>query len=249
MPAAGRSTSAECREHLPRCCNTRGFGETWYDGLVVSATRRFSERWGVAGQLHAVEGDDTSTDFQSTFLPQDNGGGRDPADPDGLPLGFDPDKERGPSLQDQRHRFVVSGLYVAPYAINISTVTKVASGRPYSILAGVDLNGDGNGGSIPVRIARSGYLAICRRVSAGTRGRCPRKSRSISASASACPSATAVNLDAIVEVFNLFNRTNFTDINNIFGTGAYPDNPSPIFGQFQQAGPPRQGQLALKINF
>jgi hypothetical protein len=57
------------------------------------------------------------------------------------------------------------------------------------------------------------------------------------------------SVDAIVDIFNLFNRANFTDVNNIFGTGAYPANPSPTFGQFQQAGPPRQGQAAVKVNF
>jgi hypothetical protein len=226
-----------------------GFGETWYEGLVVSATRRFSERWGVLASYTLSKATDTSTDFQSTFLPQDNGGGRNPTDPNGLPLGFDPDKERGPSLQDQRHRFVVSGLYVAPYAINISTMTRVESGRPYNFLAGMDLNADGNGGSIPgpdraLRIPGDLSSSVGR--NAGT---LPtqitvdlRFSRRVGL-------GSRVNLDAIVEVFNLFNRTNFIDINNIFGTGAYPDNPSPTFGQFQQAGPPRQGQLALKINF
>ena len=54
------------------------------------------------------------------------------------------------------------------------------------------------------------------------------------------------SIDAIVDVFNLFNRANFTDVNNIFGIGAYPTNPSPTFGQFQQAGPPRQAQLAAE---
>jgi hypothetical protein len=47
----------------------------------------------------------------------------------------------------------------------------------------------------------------------------------------------------------VFNRTNYTEINNIFGTGAYPANPVPTFGQFTQAGAPRQIQLAVKVNF
>ncbi len=53
----------------------------------------------------------------------------------------------------------------------------------------------------------------------------------------------------IFEVFNLFNRTNFTDINAVFGTGAYPVNPLPTYGQFEQAGPPRQAQVALRVTF
>jgi len=33
--------------------------------------------------------------------------------------------------------------------------------------------------------------------------------------------------EAIVDVFNLLDRTNYTEINNIFGTGAYPTAPLP----------------------
>jgi hypothetical protein len=58
-----------------------------------------------------------------------------------------------------------------------------------------------------------------------------------------------VNVDPIFEIFNLFNRTNFTGINNIFGLGSYPSAPAPTYGQFEQAGPPRQIQLALKVSF
>jgi len=56
-------------------------------------------------------------------------------------------------------------------------------------------------------------------------------------------------LEGIVEVFNLFNRTVYTEINNIFGTGVYPTAPLPTFGQFTQAGPPRQVQLAVRLGF
>ena len=226
-----------------------GFGETWYHGLMVTATRRFSQRWGGWASYTLSNAKDSSTDFQSTFLPQDNGRGRDPADPNGLPLGFEPDRERGPSLQDQRHHLVISGLYVAPYDINISTVTRVGSGRPYNILAGEDLNGDGNGGAIP---GPDRALRVPGDLSS-----------SISRNLGSLPAQVAVDLrvsrrmtlrgrlsiDAIFDVFNLFNRANFTDVNNIFGIGAYPTNPSPTFGQFLQTGPPRQAQLALKVSF
>ena len=56
-------------------------------------------------------------------------------------------------------------------------------------------------------------------------------------------------MDAIVEAFNLFNRTNFVDVNNIFGRGAYPVEPFATFGQFTQAGPSRQIQIGAKISF
>ena len=55
------------------------------------------------------------------------------------------------------------------------------------------------------------------------------------ASRGACRSTSRAYVDAIVEVFNLFNRTNFTQVNSTWGPGAYPDNPLPTFGQFTAA--------------
>jgi hypothetical protein len=61
--------------------------------------------------------------------------------------------------------------------------------------------------------------------------------------------AGSYRVDAIVEVFNLLNRTNFSEINNVFGTGAYPSAPAATFGQFEKAGPPRQVQVAVRLGF
>jgi hypothetical protein len=58
-----------------------------------------------------------------------------------------------------------------------------------------------------------------------------------------------LRFDAVFEVFNALNRTNFTEINQVFGSGSYPANPLPTFGQFERAGPPRQAQLGLKVGF
>ena len=84
------------------------FGETWYRGLMLSVSRRFSDRYQYLASYTLSKAEDTSADFQSEFIPQDSGLGRDPQDLKGLPLGFDSDAERGPSLQDQRHRLVLS---------------------------------------------------------------------------------------------------------------------------------------------
>jgi hypothetical protein len=32
-------------------------------------------------------------------------------------------------------------------------------------------------------------------------------------------------LELIAEAFNLLDRVNYSDVNNIFGTGAFPDQP------------------------
>jgi hypothetical protein len=174
--------------------------------------------------------------------------GRDRQNPTGLPVGFDPDQEKGPSVQDQRHRFVFSGSYLSPGDVQFSTIVTVASGRPYTILAGADLNGDGNGGSAPPDRARrnpADESSALGRNSATLPNRATvdvRVSRRF-------PLGGRASLDAIVEAFNLFNRTNYTEINNIFGTGAYPSAPAPGFGQFTQADPPAQVQIAARLRF
>ena len=91
------------------------FGETWYNGLTVSLEQAIQRhRYQFLRRYTLSKAEDNSTDFQSAFIPEDNGRGRDPPDPTGLPVGFDPDLERGPATHDQRHRFVLSGLVPDP---------------------------------------------------------------------------------------------------------------------------------------
>ncbi|HUF47197.1 MAG TPA: TonB-dependent receptor [Vicinamibacterales bacterium] len=225
-----------------------GFGETWYRGLVFEMERRFADRWQLLASYTWSKAEDTSSDFQSVFLPESLGQGRNPEDLEGLPIGFDPLRERGPSYQDQRHRFVASGLWLAPGNVHVSAIVNIASGAPYNILAGADLNGDGDGGAFPSDRARrvpadpassisrhAGRLApdatvdvrVSKRLRLGPRG----------------------HIELLAEVFNLFNRDNLVEVNNIFGTGAYPDAPLPTFGQPTVAGPPRQMQVGLRVGF
>ena len=62
-------------------------------------------------------------------------------------------------------------------------------------------------------------------------------------------------LEGIVEAFNLLDRANYSEINNIFGRGAFPTDPQKdaqgrvTYGLYEQDLPPRQVQLALKMSF
>src|SRR5262245_28281525 len=224
------------------------WGHSWYDGLTLALTKRFTGRHQFMASYTLSKAEDESTDFQSAFVPQNNGQGRDDADATGVPLGFRASDERGPSLQDQRNRFVLSGLYVAPKDVQVSAIITVASGRPYNILAGTDLNGDGDGGAFPPDRARRDPTTQASSLE--------RNSATMPSGASfdmrvsrEFPIGARARVEGLFEVFNLFNRTNYTDINNIFGVGAYPGSPLPTFGQFTQAGPPRQVQLAFKLTF
>ena len=229
------------------------FGETWYRGLTLSVNKRYSQRNQFLVSYTLSEAEDNSTDFQSAFIPQQNGRGRDPGNVDGLPVGFDPASERGPSTQDQRHRLVASGVYTAPGQVQLSAILTAASGRPYTILAGADLTGDGNGGAFPPDRARTDPTSEASSVgrNSGTMPKQVTVDMRVSRRFRIGPRAS---IEGIFETFNLFNRTNYIETNNlssafIFGTGAYPTNPLPTFGRFTQAGPPRQVQLALKVAF
>jgi hypothetical protein len=162
----------------------------------VTASRRFANRYQFLFSYTLSKAEDNGTDFQSEFIAQDSGRGRNPNDLKGLPLGFDPNSEKGASVQDGRHRFVASATSVRRDSLTLPAQ------------ANVDLR-------------------VSHRFAAGGR----------------------TTLEGIFEVFNLFNRANYTAVNNVFGAGSYPSQPLSTFGQLTQSGPPRQVQLALKVGF
>jgi hypothetical protein len=150
-------------------------------------------------------------------------------------------------LQDQRHRLVASGIYTLPANVQLSTIVTIASGRPYNILAGADLNGDGDGGAFPSDRARTNPADATSSVGRDN-GNLPVQA-TVDLRAMKRFEVGRLKIDGIFEVFNLFNRTNYTDINNIFGVGAFPSQPLSTYGQFTQAGPPLQVQIAARVSF
>ena len=225
------------------------FGETWYRGLLLSATRRFGDR----GDLRVAYTWSSADDNASRFAGQvdDNGRGRNPADPSGLPLGFDPARERGPAETDQPHRLVASGTWSGPWRIAVSGIVTAASGIPFTPLAGADINGDGVPTADRARVNPVDPATAVGRNSE----RLPWQSTVDLRASRAIQLSARVTLTPMIEVFNLFNRTNFSEVNNVFGTGAFPTDPArdasgrTTYGLFQKALPPRQVQLAARVAF
>ncbi|HVR38702.1 MAG TPA: TonB-dependent receptor [Thermoanaerobaculia bacterium] len=230
------------------------YGETWYHGLTLALNRRLANKYQFLVSYTYSKAEDTSTDFQSAFIPQDNGRGRDPNNPKGLPIGFNPDAEKGPATHDQRHRLVISGLYQLPWDLNFSTIITAASGRPYTPLAGADLNGDGDGGAFPSDRARTNPTDPTTSVKRNSE---TMKNQVIvdARLSKRFFSTRRFGVEAIIDVFNLLDRTNYTEINNIFGRGAFPGDPQKdaagrvTYGVYEQALPGRQFQLGAKIVF
>jgi hypothetical protein len=56
-------------------------------------------------------------------------------------------------------------------------------------------------------------------------------------------------VQALAETFNTLNHVNGVTINGTFGTGTYPGNPLPTFGQITAVGDPRTAQFGLRLSF
>jgi hypothetical protein len=233
------------------------YGDTWYRGLTVSLNKRFSGNYQFLASYTLSKAEDNSTDFQSAFIPETNGLGRDTSNPNGLPVGFVPDVEKGPANHDQRHRLVLSGLYRLPGDIQVSSIVTAASGRPFTPLAGFDWNGDGNGGAFPPDRARRtpGPTGTQPTDSVGRNSEHMDEQVVVDLRVSKKIRLREMAVEGIFEVFNLFNRANFSEINNIFGSGAFPAQPLTdaqgrvTYGNYEQALPPRQVQLAIRFSF
>ena len=129
-----------------------------------------------------------------------------------------------------------------------ATLMTFASGRPFTPLAGVDLNGDGDGGAFPSDRARTNPADP----STSVRRNSERMKSGYSIDlrlSKRFAMAAGRGLDAMFDVFNVTNHTNFSEINNIFGTGAYPTNPVPTYKQYTAASAGRQFQLGAKFTF
>ena len=225
------------------------WGESWYRGLLMSATKRLSAGSQVMASYTFASAEDSISDFISS-PPQDQGRGRNPEDPGGLPLGFNPGAERGPSLQDQRHRLVVTAMREMPFGFQAAGIFTAGSGRPYNIIAGLDWNGDGDATVSPGpdrarRVPSDPSTSIGR-----NSGRMPGEHRLDARLTRRIRIGARTALSVSLDVLNVFNVTNFTDVNRVFGTGAYPSQPAgTLFGRFTQAGPPRQLQIGARFSY
>jgi len=107
--------------------------------------------------------------------------------------------DHGPSGEDMRHRFVISGIFELPYKFQLSTLAQFESARPYTMATPVDANNDGNFtdravvNGVPTSLDEfrgSPYQQVDIRVSRDIRIN------------------ERVSVRPFAEMFNLFNRSN-----------------------------------------
>ncbi len=150
----------------------------------------------------------------------------------------------GPLNTDARHRVTLSGVYSAPYAINVSGIFRYHSGLPYTEWTGRDINGDGYAFDLVPGVAHVNNL------------------RGASFSQFDVRLAKELNfagnygLELIVEMFNVFNSKNPAGyIGNCGYDVASKQCTNPTFKQATAyAGDPGQGeqrllQLGARVRF
>lgn len=204
-------------------------GNSIYHGLALTVSKRFMGNLGWEGNYTFSKAIDDSTHLSSSSAPQDP---------------YRRDLERGRSNNDVRHRFTFNLMADSPRTFprmlrhfSVAMITSLESGKPYSYRAGIDVNHDFLNTTDRVGLSGRnvftgpGYASVDIRIS-----------RRISLS-------ERVSLELIGEAFNIFNRFNVQDINDVYGRATFDQPPLATFKTPTAAFDPRDIQLAVKLKF
>jgi hypothetical protein len=202
-------------------------GYAYYDALDVNLSHRFSRRLSVLASYtwsHAIDNVDPD-------IPSQN-----PNDPS-----FTGRIENGNAIFDQRHRFVLSGVYVAPLKIGFGGIATLASGLPYNITTGTT-----NGGDTGATTDRPVIDGVVIGRNAGRGG--PIYDLSPFIERPFALGGDRVRLVLRAESFNVFNHANFVGYSGTYGNGATAGAGfgTPLAGITNQL-PARSLQFSLRL--
>jgi hypothetical protein len=166
------------------------------------------------------------------------------------------DGEFGPSIFDERHRFVVSGHFQLPYGFEISPVFQAASARPFRFRSGQDTDGDGRntvdrvcvGSTISNRLIPGRNAPFgCEQVKINSlRG--DRFAQLDTRFGYAIKFGERMSLRLYYEIYNLFDTNNFGNNFQENATAANFNQPLGYFGG-QGFGPANSGPLRSQFGF
>lgn len=202
-------------------------GYAYYDALDINLTHRFGNHYSMLASYtwsHAIDNVDPDVP------------GQNPNDPN-----FTGKIENGNAIYDQRQRFVVSGVWVAPLKVHLGCVATLATGLPYNIVTGTTNSGDtGATTDRPV----IGGVVIGR--NAG-RGNSIYEFAPFVERVFALPGEKA-RLNLRAEAFNVMNHPNFAGYSGTYGNGATAGAGSgtPLVGITNQF-PARSLQFQVKL--
>jgi Carboxypeptidase regulatory-like domain len=207
-------------------------GSSIYHGMALSATKRYSDHYQVQVSYTLSKAIDDTVDFITELQAANQ---------------LNMKNERSLSAFDQRHRLVVSGVADVMYGVTVAPIFTYSSGHPFNLLLGFDANGDTNASTDrPLFAGRNtgigpNYIDFDLRVAKEFR----------------LHGDSRYRLEGIAEAFNLFNRVNFSGVNNVVGTtplasyrveGNRNAKPAEPLG-FTSAFDPRQIQFGVKLKF
>lgn len=152
--------------------------------------------------------------------------------------------EYGNAIYDQRHRLVVSGVYVVPFfKLNFGGVGSFASGLPFNYVTGTTNSGD-TGATTDRPVINGAVIARNAGRANGLYALDPYLSRSFPLV------LERVRLDLRAEAFNVLNHANFIGYSGTYGNGptAGTGFGLPLAGITAQL-PARQMQFSASVNF
>ncbi len=167
-----------------------------YEGGIIEVKKRFGNNFTLFGNYTYSKAYDTSTDFNSDYGPQDP---------------TDLNAERALSEFDERHKFVVAGVFQSPFknailsGFQLAPIFTYHSGHPFNLLAGGQVNGNNHTtNERPIGAPRDSGLGpdfydFDMRLSWEHK------------------IAERLRLQITAEAFNLFDRTNYASVNNVVG--------------------------------
>ena len=140
--------------------------------------------------------------------------------------------DKGPTLRDARHRFVLSGIVELPLGLQTSNIISLQSGRPFNITTGTDDNGDGHLKDRPAGVGRNAGRAAATYIW-DTRLARPFKI------------GERVTVSPTLDLFNVVNHPNFDAESYVGALTAGPQfgKPTDIIS------PPRQLQIGARVTF
>jgi outer membrane receptor protein involved in Fe transport len=204
-------------------------GHTEYNAVKFGVNKRMSNRYAVQANytLGKAEGDVDNFRLANSFVP-------------GLrALDGDRSYQWGPSDTDTRHVFVASGTYDVAFGLKVGAILFARSGFPYTGVVGTDSDGDGfssnaSFGDRPASLTRNSF-------------RYPAHVSLDTSIAYDLKIAGSQRVEVRFDVFNVANRRNISQVNNIIGLN--PQAPPALFGTVTQVRDQRQAQIAVRYRF
>jgi outer membrane receptor protein involved in Fe transport len=207
-----------------------------YHGLTIEANRRFGD---LQARAAYTLGKVTDTVPDATAVVP----GTDDAKFASNPADFEVD--RAPGNNDQRHRFVASGVYTSDKALGmlaggwtVAAIFTAQSGQPYSAYVSNDINLDQNARNDIAPGTTRNQFRLPAQVTLD-----PRIAKDI-------PAGSKATVQLIWEAFNLFNRDNISGVRNtLYNVTGTTLTTLTNFQQPTLSSGPRIMQLAIKLRF